>query len=138
MSDSPLQGGGAELVVLLMVKRGASRPDLLWRDQMTKRSRKDHKAQVKLQGYVVVTFAEDLDQAREFESLLKVNDVPVIVEEQKDQLGNSEIAVMVPEEFLDEAHVIIESQDAYDDFYDFAVDDEDDEEFGADAFDDDF
>lgn len=127
------------MVVLLMVKRGDSRPDLLWRDQMTKRSRKDHKAQAnKLQGYVVVTFAEDLDQARDFESLLKVNDVPVIVEEQKDQLGNSEIAVMVPEEFLDEAHVIIESQDAYDDFYDFAVEDEDDEEFGADAFDDDF
>jgi hypothetical protein len=121
-----------------MVKRGDSRPDLLWRDQMTKRSRKDPKAQAKLQGYVVVTFAEDLGQARDFESLLKVNDVPVIVEEQKDQLGNSEIAVMVPEEFLDEAHVIIESQDAYDDFYDFAVEDEDDEEFGADAFDDDF
>jgi len=127
------------LVVLLMVKRGDLGPDLLWRDKMTKRSRKDHKAQAnKLQGYVVVTFAEDLDQARDFESLLKVNDVPVIVEEQKDQLGNSEIAVMVPEEFLDEAHVIIESQDAYDDFYDFAVDDEDDEDFGADAFDDDF
>jgi len=127
------------LVVLLMVKRGDLGPDLLWRDKMTKRSRKDHKAQAnKLQGYVVVTFAEDLDQARDFESLLKVNDVPVIVEEQKDQLGNSEIAVMVPEEFLDEAHVIIESQDAYDDFYDFAVEDEDDEEFGADAFDDDF
>lgn len=127
------------MVVLLMVKRGDLGPDLLWRDQMTKRSRKDHKAQAnKLQGYVVVTFAEDLDQARDFESLLKVNDVPVIVEEQKDQLGNSEIAVMVPEEFLDEAHVIIESQDAYDDFYDFAVEDEDDEEFGADAFDDDF
>lgn len=127
------------MVVLLMVKRGDLGPDLLWRDKMTKRSRKDHKAQAnKLQGYVVVTFAEDLDQARDFESLLKVNDVPVIVEEQKDQLGNSEIAVMVPEEFLDEAHVIIESQDAYDDFYDFAVDDEDDEDFGADAFDDDF
>ena len=126
------------MVVLLMVKRGASRPDLLWRDQMTKRSRKDHKAQAKLQSYVVVTFAEDLEQAREFESLLTVNDVPVVVEEQKDQLGNSEIAVMVPEEFLDEAHVIIESQDAYDDFYDFAVDDEDDEDFGADTFDDDF
>lgn len=126
------------MVVLLMVKRGASRPGLLWRDQMTKRSRKDDKAQAKLQGYVVVTFAEDLDQARDFESLLKVNDVPVIVEEQKDQLGNSEIAVMVPEEFLDEAHVIIESQDAYDDFYDFEIEDEDDEEFGADAFDDDF
>ncbi len=126
-------------MVLLMVKRGASRPDLLWRDQMTKRSRKDQKSQAKLQGYVVVTFAEDLDQARDFESLLKANDVPVVVEEQKDQMGNSEIAVMVPEEFLDEAHVIIESQDAYDDFYDFAVDDdEDDEDFGADAFDDDF
>ena len=105
---------------------------------MTKRSRKGQKPQAKVQGYVVVTFAEDLDQAKDYESLLNVNDVPVAIEEQQDQMGNSEIAVMVPEEFLDEAHVIIESQDAYDDFYDFAMDDEDEGDFGGDIFEDDF
>ena len=105
---------------------------------MTKRSRKGQKSQAKLQGYVVVTFAEDLDQARDYESLLNVNDVPVTIEDHQDQMGNSEIAVMVPEEFLDEAHVIIESQDAYDDFYDFSMDDEDEGDLDGDIFEDDF
>ena len=105
---------------------------------MAKRSRKSHRSQAELHGYVVVTFAEDLEQAKDYESLLKVNDVPVVVEEQEDQMGNREIAVMVPEEFLDEAHVIIESQDAYDDFYDLAMDDEDETDFDSDIFEDDF
>jgi len=45
---------------------------------------------------------------------------------------------MVPEEYLDEAHVVIESQQAYDDFYDFALDDETDGEFDSELFEDDF
>jgi len=105
---------------------------------MTKHSRKGQKSQAKLHGYVVVTFAEDLDQAREYESLLKVNDIPVTIKDKEDQMGNSEIAVMVPDEFLDEAHVIIESQDAYDDFYDLAIEDEAEAEYDSDIFEDDF
>ena len=105
---------------------------------MAKRSKKSHDAQAKLHGYVVVTFADDSDQARDYQSLLKANDIPVEVTEQADQMGNREIAVMVPDEFLDEAHVIIESQDAYDDFYDLALDDEDEEDFDSDIFEDGF
>jgi len=105
---------------------------------MAKRSKKGHKSPVQLQGYIVVTFADDKEQARDYESLLKVNDIPVTVTEQEDQMGNSEIAVMVPEEFLDEAHVIIESQDTFDDFYDFEIDGEDDGAFGGDVYEDDF
>ncbi|MHC4532357.1 MAG: hypothetical protein ACYS6K_00245 [Planctomycetota bacterium] len=106
---------------------------------MAKRSKKGHRSQAKLQGYVVVAFADDLEQAREFKSLLEVNDVSAIISEQKEQsLGSKEIAVMVPEDFLDEAHVIIESQQAYDDFYDFALDDEHDGDFDDELFDDDF
>jgi len=105
---------------------------------MAKRSKKSHDAQAKLRGYVVVTFADDVDQARDYQSLLKANDIPVEVTEQADQMGNREIAVMVPDEFLDEAHVIIESQDAYDDFYDLALEDEDEEDFDTDMFEDDF
>ncbi|MBN2137416.1 MAG: hypothetical protein JW720_06395 [Sedimentisphaerales bacterium] len=105
---------------------------------MAKRSRKSPKSQAAIHGYVVVTFADDQDQARDYESLLKVNEVPVQITEQQDQMGNSEIAVMVPEEYLDEAHVIIESQDAYDDFYDLAIDEEDDTDFDSDIFEEDF
>jgi len=105
---------------------------------MAKRSKKSSDAQAELRGYVVVTFADDIDQAKNYESLLRTSDIPVEVAEQADQMGNSEIAVMVPDEFLDEAHVIIESQDAYDDFYDLALDDEDEDDFDSDIFDDDF
>ncbi len=107
---------------------------------MAKRSKKVHRPQAKLQGYVVVAFAEDLEQAREFKSLLEVNDVSAVISEQKEQssLGSNEIAVMVPEDFLDEAHVIIESQQAYDDFYDYALEDGDAADFDDDFFEDDF
>lgn len=105
---------------------------------MTKRSKKGRDTQAKLNGYVVVTFADDIEQARDYESLLRANEVPVEITEQADQMGNREIAVMVPDEFLDEAHVIIESQDAYDDFYDLALDDDNEEEFDSDIFEDDF
>jgi hypothetical protein len=100
---------------------------------------KAHISQAKLQGYVVVVFADDLDQAREFKSLLEVNDVSAVISEQKEStLGSKEIAVMVPEDFLDEAHVIIESQQAYDDFYDYALDEGDTGDFDDELFEDDF
>jgi hypothetical protein len=44
---------------------------------------------------------------------------------------------MAPEEMADEAHVIIESQDAYDDFGDFGLDDENEDELEGDYFEDD-
>ncbi len=106
---------------------------------MAKRSKKSHSSQAKMQGYVVVTFAENLEQAREYKTLLEVNDVSAIINEQEEQsLGSKEIAVMVPEDFLDEAHVIIESQHAYDDFYDYTLEDEEDSDFDDELFEEDF
>jgi len=106
---------------------------------MAKRSKKGHRSQAKMQGYVVVTFAEDLEQAREYKTLLEVNDVSAIINEQEEQsLGSKEIAVMVPEDFLDEAHVIIESQNAYDDFYDYSLEDEENDDFDDELFEEDF
>jgi hypothetical protein len=45
---------------------------------------------------------------------------------------------MVPEQYLDEAHVLIESQVSVDDFYDFPLDDEDDPPYDDDLYDDEF
>lgn len=88
---------------------------------MEKRSKKQQKSQAKVKDFVVVTLVEDLEQAREYETLLKINDIPAVIKEQTDQSVSAKgVAVMVPEDFLDEAHVVIESQDTYDDFYDFA------------------
>ncbi len=106
---------------------------------MAKRSKKGHRSQAKMQGYVVVTFAENMEQAREYKTLLEVNDVSAIINEQDEQsLGSNEIAVMVPEDFLDEAHVIIESQNAYDDFYDYSLEEEEEDDFDDELFEEDF
>ena len=51
---------------------------------------------------------------------------------------SSGVAIMVPEDSLDEAHVVIESQDAYDDFYYYTLEGEDDVDFDPDYCDDEF
>jgi len=112
---------------------------LLWRNVMAKRSKRNPKSMSDLQEFVVVTFVEDTEQAKEYQTLLKANDIPAVINEQCEQSnGTKGIAVMVPEDFLDEAHVVIESQDAYDDFYDFSLEDETDDDFGSDLFEDEF
>jgi hypothetical protein len=106
---------------------------------MARRPKKTQKSQDKLQDFVIVTFAEDLEQAKEREALLRNNDIPAIVRQQDEESPDAKgIAIMVPEEFLDEAHVVIESQDAYDDFYDLALEDEEEADFDSDLFEDDF
>lgn len=104
---------------------------------MAKHKRKIRETKVHLQELVVVTFAEDSEQAREYEALLKASDIPAMIKERRnsDDPEDRGIAVMVPEEFLDEAQVIVESQDVYDDFYDFPDDDLD---FDSEFLDEDF
>lgn len=104
---------------------------------MTKRPKKTRKFQSGLQDFVVVTFAMDIEQAKDYETLLKNDDIPAVIKEQNEELMSTKgIAVMVPEDFLDEAYVVIESQDAYDDFYDLALEDEEDSDFDSDPFED--
>jgi len=109
------------------------------REKMPKRPRKTQKTQTNLEGYVVAAFAEDPEQAREYQALLKAENISVVVKHpESDEAEIKGIAVMVPEDCIDEAHVVIESQDAYDDFYDFVLEHEEDSEFDADLFEDDF
>ncbi len=106
---------------------------------MAKRRPKAQESQANVQDLVIVTFADDLEQARNYETVLRSNDIPAVIKEQIDELADDKgIAVMVPEDYLDEAHVVIESQDAYDDFYDLALDEEGSDEFDSDVFGDDF
>jgi hypothetical protein len=100
--------------------------------------RKSQKTQTDLKELVVVSFAEDVEQAKEYEALLKSNDIPAMVKERYDKATDSnEIAVLVPDEFIDEAHVVIESQDAYDDFCDIDIAEDEDSAFDDDFSDDD-
>jgi hypothetical protein len=101
---------------------------------MPRRSKKTENSQTNVQDFVMVSFVDDFEQAKDKEALLKSNDIPATLKQQEDEsTGVSGYAVMVPEECLDEAHVVVESQDAYDDFYDYALDDEDDD-FDSDFF----
>jgi hypothetical protein len=112
---------------------------LVRRDKMAKRFQKGRKSHTKVQELVTVAFADSVEQAEDYEAILKSNDIPVKIQEQDEQETNDKvIAVMVPEEFLDEANVVIESQDAYDDFYDLASEDADENEFDSDILDEDF
>jgi len=92
---------------------------------MTRRSEKKQTSQVKLQDYVVVTVVQDYDLARDLETLLRTNEIDAMVKEDSSE-SSDKYSILVPEEHIDEAHVVVESQDAYDDFYDCAMEDEDD------------
>jgi hypothetical protein len=105
---------------------------------MNKHPKKSNKGNTKVKEYVVVAFVDDVEQAKEYETLLRLNDIPAVIREQLDGGADGKaVAVMVPEDFLDEAHVVIESQDAYDDLCDYTMEEEDDLDFESDLLDDD-
>lgn len=104
---------------------------------MARREKKKSKVGQKVQDFVAVAFARDETEAKEYEALLASDGIPVTIKQQTDSdTGSEGYSVMVPEEFVDEAYVIIESQDAYDDFYDDSIDEEID--FDSDTFDDEY
>ena len=77
------------------------------------------------QELVVIATASALDEAKDYETLLKNNEIPAMVKERPNEFGEgTHYAVYVPDDMADEAHVVIESQDAYDDFYDLGLNDE--------------
>ena len=108
---------------------------------MPKRTTKPRKkTDAKPAELAVVAYAEDEEQAREYESLLKADDIPVTISENtgSDEHGRT-VAIMVPEDYVDEASVIVESQNIYDDLYEFGMDEEDeftddDDDFPEDIF----
>jgi len=107
---------------------------------MAKDSEKDYKSQTDIKDLVTVTVVSDAEEAKDIEILLKNDDIPVMIKqvEKEKSNGKSGYAIMVPEEYLDEAHVIIESQDAYEDFYDFALEQEYDDDYDDDVFEEEF
>lgn len=71
---------------------------------------------------VTVAFAEDMELAKQYKELLEKNEIDAVIKKQKDmtETGLSDIAIMVDEEQLDEAHALITEQAGYDDFFDGA------------------
>ena len=53
------------------------------------------------------------DVVERYRAALRLNDIPITVNEN----GKGGYTMLVPKEFLDDAHVVIESLEYYDDFY---------------------
>ncbi len=105
---------------------------------MPDRKRKKGQGATAVKEMVTVAFAEDKDLARQYKKLLNENDIPAGVRSQHDPaLSYQGIAVLVPEEYLDEAHIIIESQSSMGDFYDTAFNEDDYCDDATDVFGDD-
>jgi len=79
-----------------------------------------------LKEYVTVAIAEDLDLANEYRDILAKNDIPAVIATQKGFSSTAPpIAVMVPENCLEQAQEIIESRQEFDHFLDGAFNDPD-------------
>jgi hypothetical protein len=104
---------------------------------MNKHRRKGNRGDMRVKEYVAVALVDDMEQAKEYETLLRLNDIPAVIKEQLEGGADGKaVAILVPEDFLDEAHVVIESQDAYDDLCDYTMDEEDELDFDSDLLDD--
>ena len=79
-----------------------------------------------LHDYVTVAVAEDIDLANEYRDVLAKNDIPAVTAAQRSRSAmTSAIAVMVPENFLEQAQEIIEYHQEFDHFIDDAFNDPD-------------
>ena len=93
---------------------------------MPKRDKKESANATAVKDFVTVAFAEDMDLAKQYKQMLTENEIPVSIKRQHEmtQNGFSDIAILVPESLLDEAHSLISEQASYDDFFDMMFDDD--------------
>ena len=102
---------------------------------MAKFYKKSDETEADTHDLVTITFVEDWEQAKDFEAMLKANDIPAALQEQEaSEVSRQGYAVMVPSDFLEEARVMIELQNAEDAFYDLMFEEEDN--YDSEHFDD--
>ena len=76
------------------------------------------------QDCIAVKVTDNQEEAELFLALLNINHVPATLK--REAANINQIAVMVPRDFLDEAHVVIEGQYDDEDFFSLLSDNEDD------------
>jgi len=84
---------------------------------MAEHSQNSTQTQHNFEDPAVVAYTNEHQQAEEWEELLKSNEIPAMVRENYSDPSEGRFAVMVPEDYLDEANAIINSQQSYEDFY---------------------
>jgi len=87
------------------------------------------------QEMMVVAHAEDVELANDYVQLLEDNGIIGYVRERIGAEDGFGIAIEIPEEFYDEAHMIIDSQQGGNNFYDFFFQDPDSIGYDEDGFD---
>ena len=91
---------------------------------MAKQRKKSQQSSTSLHEFVTVAFAEDMELAKQYKKILNESDIPVIIRDTHESAQAPGIAVMVSEDNLDEAHVLIESQSSHESFYDLELGDD--------------
>jgi len=104
---------------------------------MAKQKKKSQQSSAALRDFVTVAFAEDMELAKHYKKMLDECDIPAAISDNNESSHTPGIAVMVPEDHLDEAHVLIESQSSNDSFYDLALSDSFADDIISDDYDDD-
>lgn len=93
-------------------------------------NRKKSTSRTALKGLVTIAFAEDADLAKQYKQLLIDNNIPAAVKIRGfEESGIKGVPVMVPEDYIDEAHSIIEAHNSMDDFYNDAFGDDDSQDY---------
>jgi hypothetical protein len=78
-----------------------------------------------LKSLVTIAYAEDADLAKQYKQLLIDNDIPAAIRVRGAEDSSIKgVPVMVPEDLIDEAHLIIEEHNSMSDFYNVAFGDE--------------
>lgn len=79
-----------------------------------------------VKDFVTVAFAEDMELAKQYQELLETNEISVKLKRQPEMAENgfSDIAILVPEELLDEAHSLISERANYEDYFDMVFNDQ--------------
>jgi len=101
--------------------------------------RKTQKQDTVVRDFVTVAFAEDMELARQYKELLEDNGISVKVKRQPEmaESGFSDIAIVVSEDSLEEAHALISERASYDDFFDMLMDEPTSESLDGLEFEDD-
>ena len=108
---------------------------------MPNRKKKKTGSGTALKEMVTIAFAEDVDLAKQYKQLLLDNEIPAAIQSRSGHESEYKgIPVMVPEDYIDEAHVLIEAQDSMGDFYNmaFSDDDRDEIDYESEFYDDSF
>lgn len=92
---------------------------------MAGRKSKKSLTELHIDQVVTVAFAEDMELANQYKDLLHENSIPAIIKKNHSTVAGYEgIAILVPEDDLDEAHVMIEQQSSVGDFFGSLFDDQ--------------